>query len=451
MTIARVQSTSGSGSGTGLTVAKTLPGAPTAGNLLIAFFNTQGGGESNYVVNTSSWFYIDRTLTNNGDALITAIGRYVQSGDTATMPAFLTSGSTFHSWEVQEISGVSGTWATDFLSSRAISRQLSSNTVVTPDHMALVNGSYAICGYAKYNEGSAGSTPSGWTADINTVNAGNYGSFGICYKAGMNAGDSAQATWVAAGSSSNPQGALSIVLTPSQPTDPYVSRIRHYQLGTAQAPTSTMAFGGDPIVGRLLIGYFHWGDGAGANSDPTFSSNWTKWVSVAGAGSGANCIHGLYRYPQSGDTRNLPAFATASPNNTYSATNILEIGGVSGSWATDHVSDISAYRAASTGSPFSTTAGTSNANNQLGLCSFGEIGGQTTFPSATGGDGAAYDRGPTLYGGQGVAYKALGSSGSSWQTTWTMQAAADKSDYIQSIFGHAPSGAEIRRPFFVAS
>lgn len=434
MAIAPVQSTSGSGSGTGLTTGQTLSGAPTPGNLLLFAVNTGNSTiPTTYTFDTSKWFIIDVAINPiANDQVITLLGRYVQGGDTATMPAFCTAGSGFFSYDGFEVSGVTGTFATDFLCSSTNQTRTSVSAISTFKQHAVANGSLGLVFYAKYNEGSAGTAPPGWTSDINTVNSGNYGSYGCAHLA-MNAGDSAQATFTAASSGSNTFGIVQIILTPSQPMYPIVKR--SVQRVNGSGFPGALFFGGTPFTGDLVRAYIGWHDGSTAA--PTVNTG-GGWVNDTNALNGSNPIMlGLYRYAQGGDTNTLPALCTAG--STFWSVTLVELGpaaALSGTFATDHKGSKSAYQAS--GATLTTTSDTTATDNSLCTTGFAEYNAFASGSNTGADQNANYiDNGD--YGWWAGSQISNPLTGATCQTVWTLSSSSDKSGYIQDIWnGSSP-------------
>lgn len=87
-----------------------LPGAPTVGNIVVAWWSDNAGS----TLNTTDWTLIASAgPASGGSEILYCMYRYVQSGDGATLPALSNGGNIYRVLAV-EISGVTGTWANDF-------------------------------------------------------------------------------------------------------------------------------------------------------------------------------------------------------------------------------------------------------------------------------------------------------------------------------------------------
>lgn len=157
--------------------AITLTGAPVAGHLIIAFLHTNLFASA-VTVNTPGWTVFEDVRGSLNPAAQRGMGlyRYAVLGDTATLPAFWTAGSTYWAYQVYEISGVSGVFATDVpLHGQAESdvnvTSLASGTLVTTLPNAL-----ALIGAGQYNGNADPTLSAGWTRDEFGHNSSNYGS-----------------------------------------------------------------------------------------------------------------------------------------------------------------------------------------------------------------------------------------------------------------------------------
>lgn len=429
MAFAKVQSTSGNGSGTGLTASKALTSAPGVGNLLLAFiFTGDGAVVTTLTFDTTKWTPFDRAVGGTGgDQAIVGLYRYVQSGDTTAMPAFCTAGSTFFAYAVEEISGVSGSWATDYQGSTTRQAHAVNTSIVAFKSHNVAAGAFALCAFAKYDEGSLATPPTGWTSDENAVNFSNYGAYGLAHQALASANTSVTATANFASSSSHTIGIMTVILTPSQPTTPTVVRVFRGAQGINWPGSVTLY--GTPKVGNLLLGFISWKDGGSAG--PTVNA--ASWSQFASALNGSNPIAlGLERYVQSGDTAVLASLCTAG-SGAWSV-NVVEVSGVSGTFASDHISDKAGYQA--TGATFVTTADATTGPNQVAITHYAEFAG-TADPSVTGADAQALANSSSTYGAWGLSVDYEASSSAAIQSTWTPSSSTHKQGYIQSIFGSA--------------
>jgi len=251
----------------------TLGSTPTVGNLIIAFLavNTT----ENAMTIGTGWTVFDKALDDgtNGTQVLIGLYRYVQSGDTTTLPVFCSAGTTYSAYTVYEISGVSGTWSTDMLSS--MSRfTTSTGSFSGPYSTTVANGSLALTGLGSYNASSNASIGGSWTTDENHNNSSNYGGFSSASQTGIASGTKVNAVWTVA-SSGNPTGIIQLILTTAQPTTPYVRRARSFSPGGGSTTPGQIKMGGTPIVGDLFIAFLNWSHGN--NAAPTISTNWTQF------------------------------------------------------------------------------------------------------------------------------------------------------------------------------
>jgi len=391
---------------------------------------TGGSSVATFTYNETGWFMIERSHSVTEDrSSVTALGRYVQGGDTTTMPVFCTAGSGYFAYAVQEVSGVTGTWATDYHGSSWGYGGDAAAAISAFNQKSQVAGCYALIGFNKYNESAAGTVGGGFTADVNTFNTGNYGSFGCAHKDVASVGSDVQGLFTAAGASGNPRGIVQILLTPSQPTIPTIVRVRRHMINTSVPGVVKLA--GAPKVGSLILGFLHWNGGAFAG--PVFDTGWTQYG--AALNGALPMLIGLYRYGQSGDTRTLPNLCTSGA--TYHAFVIVELSGMSGTFAADHGTDMAAYQAS--GATLTTTSDTTTHTDQVCLTAFGEYSGSLK-PTMTGATEVVRDSdGALYYGGIGLAVDYKPTTGSV-QTVWTLQSSTHKSAYLQSIFGYGAGG-----------
>lgn len=427
MALTIAQSTSGSGSGSGLTSSKSLGSTPTAGNLLIAYiFTGNSTGPTALTFDLTSWTPFERAINEvDNDMTITALYRYVQGGDTTAMPAFCTAGSLFFAYAVQEISGVNGTWANDYQSSRYVQAKNQTSLSVPSDTTRSAN-CLGLLGFAKYNRSAAGTTDGAWTDDVNTVNGGNYGSFGCAHRAVSSSGTDITATnTFQAGNDTG--GMVQVILQTAVPAVPYVVRYRYK--GGSGFP-GTVQFGGTPLSGHSLVTFLSWQDGGA--TDPTIGGSWTQWQSVV---QGAHHqMFGLYR-DVSGDTDVLAA--PCSAGSAFWALYTVEVGGMTGVFLTDKLDTKSG--AESSSATVTTTADTTGSANQMGLIAFSEYNASANLSQT----GAQYTEtsvnNSSIYGAWALAFDFHAAGGSTIQQTWTKQSSGAKSAYIQLRMGHGAS------------
>lgn len=430
MALAVAQSTSGSGSGTGLTTSKSLSGAPTAGNLLIAFIGTGNSSTTATItIDTTKWTPFERAINpNDTDMTITACYRYVQIGDTAAMPAFCTAGSTFFAYTVQEISGVNGTWANDYQSSRYVQAR-SATSMTTPTDITRSANCLGLLGFFKYNRSANSGLDAAWTSDQNANNSGNYGSYGCAHQAVVSAGTTISATnTFQAGADTT--GMIQVILQTAVYTHPYVVRYRYMDSGSSGHP-GTVQFGGAPLAGHSLVAFLSWLDGSA--TDPTIGGSWTQWESVT-QGTGHQ-MFGLAR-DVSGDTDVLAAISTAGA--TFWALYVVEVGGMTGVFNTDKLQSLKG--AESSAATVTTSTDTTTGANQMVLTAFSEYNSSTLLAQT----GADYLVAPNIanstdYGGAALAFTFKASGASSVSSVWTKGTSAHKTAYIQLRMGSGAS------------
>lgn len=398
----------------------TLGGAPTAGNLIIELIGCNIASAS-ITINTANWTQFDQAQEPSGNTVVmTALYRYVQGGDTATLPAAWTAGGTYWTHQVWEVSGVSGTWNTDFLSSVPWYGAIS-NTAI-PQFPIFASG-MALSGVASYNGNTNPSISGAWTLDDANNNNSNFGSEGGAHRV-ISSSDTIDGTWTQG--SSAPFGGVFVLLTSKQPLGGvYPRHVYRKAVGSGFPAGITVPW--VPKVGSLLLAYFDWGDGAQTN--PTIvGANWTDWRDVTIT---TKAQLGLYRYVQGGDTAAIPAIASAGTGDGWAVT-FVELGGASGVFSTDRVSDKSAGQAS--GATLTTTADTTTAVNQFALLSYGNYSG-SALASTTGFTNYAIDEASNaLYGSWFVAFKFFPNSGSTVQGVTTPNNSSAAQSYVQSIF-----------------
>lgn len=155
----------------------TLTSTPTAGNLLIVMLGCNIA-DASITINTSKWTLVPSSKFTSGNTCGMMLYRYVQGGDTSTLPALWTAGSTYWAYTVWEVSGVSGTFSNDTGNLSMTGHGTGGGTVtsLSPTNMSVAASSIILGGGAMYN-GNADPTLSGsWTQDEVGHNNANYGS-----------------------------------------------------------------------------------------------------------------------------------------------------------------------------------------------------------------------------------------------------------------------------------
>lgn len=413
--------------GSSIPGAITLGATPTSGNLLIAFIGCNLTRSS--ITVGAGWTQFDgvNLYGNALNAAMTCLYRYVLPGDTATLPAFWSAGTTYWSHQVYEISGVSGTWDDDLLSSAPLYGPQATNNLPP---LPLFNSGLALTGFSRYN-GNANPTISGsWSLDDANNNAGNFGSAGGAHRAISN-GDVIDGAWSGGGTATNAVASCLVVLAAARPTanKPVVRHVLSYTPGAATPGVIPCPW--IPKQGCLQICYLDWGQATG--SDPVIGGDWTEFKNAQL--SAKKTILGLYRYAGASETV-LKAIATGG--SEFNFVTIVELDNVSGTFGADHASSQSGAQA--TGATFTTVSDTTTHAAQLALLAFGNYNTSTT-PSTTGFDGyLTQDADGTDYGGFFVALKYAASNGSSVQGVITPGLTTTPQSYIQDIFYSAAVG-----------
>lgn len=401
-----------------------LTSAPTAGNLLIAVIGVNLA-TSSVTVNTGSWtpFEFTKNAGDGSTMVMMALYRYVQIGDSATLPAFWTAGGTYWSHTVWEVSGVTGTFASDLLFSFPVDA-VSANNAFPP--FPVPAKCLAFAATASYNGGTNPSYSGTWTTDETHNNNANFGSSSGAHRA-MNSGDLIDGTPTQG--TSAPYGAMYFALADgSLPTTPYV---RHVISRSANGHPRTVETYHAPVVGNLLIGYLSYDRGANAN--PILGAGWTTFA--AQNGSVNEMIVAFYRYVQGGDTSLLPEITTVGSGGSFYNLNVVELaGGFTGSFLADHVSDKTGVQ--TTGlTPIVTTSDSTTGTDQLALVAFSNYNASAFATLA--GTGWNYagcnEHDAAVYGAWFVGFQRYPASGATVQSTLT-PANSDYSAYIQTIF-----------------
>lgn len=420
MALAIVNNGSGYGSGNSVPGSVTLGWTPATGNLLIAVIASNIGDAS--VTVAAGWTQFEMAqLDDDTQRTLTGMYRYVVGGDTSTLTAFWSGGSTFWGWKVYEISGVSGTFATDYQGSTYQAGSSGATSVDVPAMIARANGCIALTFAAKYN-GNVDPTLSsgGYTSDSLSHDSGNYGQFGSAHKA-LNAGDSSAVTW-GIFSGNDPWGGLTIILSPSAATTPTVRRIRQ-MVATSSTPGS-IKMGGAPIAGDLLIAVFGWGNAG--NPQPVI--NTTDWTQFDANSVGGNpTIIGLRKYV-SGDARALAALCTSG--TAYWSACVIEISGVTGTFGSDFKSDTT--NETSSGN-LTTGSVTTDKANALAIIVATEYNGSTFISMDSGFDIQAQKPDNGIYGNSVAGVKYIASSGTTFSSTITYDSGNARS-YMQMLF-----------------
>jgi hypothetical protein len=234
---ARVQFINGStASGTG---AMTLPGAPTAGNLILAEIGINGSG----TVDTTKWTLIRKI--GSGQGQVFAVFRYVVGGDTATLPPIFTTAATFASYWAVEVSGVAGNIAHDL--EQVDSKQMNLATpLVTNALTTQAVNDLVFTGVFDYNANGTNITgAAGWTFDVQANNFANYGAWALTERTFASSGTNISASYTIP-NTGYPSGFISLVIsgTGAGGSVEYSSKLNGYpvlNVGTAASESSSKA------------------------------------------------------------------------------------------------------------------------------------------------------------------------------------------------------------------
>lgn len=212
---------------------------PTPGHLLITFLHCNINA-SGITVNTTDW-------TDFQDVIVSAqqygmgLYRYVQGGDTSSLPALWTAGATYWAYEVFEISGVTGIFANDAQASNgtgsATSTPLTSSTITTGAANCL-----ALFGCGQYNGASNSSASVGWTVDEVGNNAAFYGSDIGGHQAFASASSAVSVTVTIPSAGSNPCDLMTLVLTPSTAGNVNLVGVSAIAVARSVTPTFSSSF-----------------------------------------------------------------------------------------------------------------------------------------------------------------------------------------------------------------
>lgn len=218
----------------------TLTTTPTVGNLII---ECAGANNDPFaVLNTTSWTAIAHGGSSPG--FVTCAYRYVQPGDTTSLPNLTSSNIGFQSNEAIELSGVSGTIGTDLESTDAQYNQttatVSLGTLTTAHNLDLV----LIAGF-NYDASGNLSISAPWLPQELNNNFGNYGAWAFWQQTFASSGSSVMAT-MTPNTTSHPFGYIAMVLNGigTLPTQESSSKMNAYpvlQIATPNDVNETKA------------------------------------------------------------------------------------------------------------------------------------------------------------------------------------------------------------------
>lgn len=414
--------------------APVLASTPTVGNLLIAFLCVNA---TSLVVDTTKWTEFGRSTstTDQSNSLVIAVYRYVQSGDTTTLPSIISSGSSFKGLTVAEISGVTGTWATDALAVIHGDQTISGSITAVPfaGLHTINSGSLVLMGFAQYNGSTdpASAISSPWTINEHAANSGSYGAIGLASQNGIAAGVDVSGTWTFP-STSGPAGYVGLLLDGGSQSQP-VLRQSDLVIYGSTVPGAPPTLPMKPVAGNLVVAVLHFSDGSTAATIDT--TNWTILDTVLN-GSNTPAIV-VYRYALSGDTASLPALCITGSSG-YHAVTIFEISGMSGTIANDCPLVEGAFNSAA--STLATTSQNTTAANAVAVVSGAQFNGNAavTFDSGLVRRNTRFSN--SIYGSGGLASEYVATSGSAVSTNVGFTS-SHQSSYVQMIFqgsGGAP-------------
>lgn len=269
--------------GSGTPGAITLVAPPTAGNLIVVFLHCNTLAAT-VTKNTIGWTEFESVISSTSQ-VGSGVYRYAQAGDTATLPALWTAGTTFWAYDVYEISGVSGTFATD-----ALGHVQSTTATPTTNVTSLASGTIAttlpnalaLVGAGQYNGNADPTLSVGWTRDEFGHNNTNYGSDVAGHQAVVASGTGVSATATFT-TSSAPADLILLVLQAPTITAAHWDLIANASFGTVTsvglALPSIFTVSGSPVTDAgMLTGVLAtqtanliWGGPAsGAAAAPTF-------------------------------------------------------------------------------------------------------------------------------------------------------------------------------------
>lgn len=430
MSVAIVQ-TKSQINGNAIPGAFTITSAPTVGNLVVASVGVNIA-KASLTINTTDWHILkivrDKTDTTTFQFIV---ARYAQMGDTSTLPAFATAGSTYSSYLVWEVSGVSGVLADDVLGIWADSASNGYTAFVLNEMLCPVNGALALVAGTRYNGSSDQSISGGWTQDEAQHNASNYGSVFGAHQT-FNDADSISGT-VTIPSTSNPGSYTMILLsTGVRPTRPFVRQTTKRTSGGASFPGS-LNLGMDPLSGSLVVALLSWQDGSQAS--PTI--NTTDWPNTLTHADATGIQVAAYARYASGDSGlAMPALATAGTAFYY--VYMIEIIGVTGTLGTDVVFADSARQAS--GASMTTTSRSTGGANQLGIVYASNYDANVEL--ALSGSFNTLSRAVDLseYGVVRLGQKEYVSGGSTVQSTITEANSSFPAGWVQIIIANGAGG-----------
>lgn len=196
--------------GSGTPGSITLTSTPTVGNLIVVLMHCNLLSAS-IVQNTTDWTEFENPNTG-GFKYGSGVYRYVQGGDTSTLPVLWTVGTTYWAYEVYEISGVSGVFSTDVPLHNSITTNSAGTSLAASGTLTTTRaGAIALVGVGQYNGNTDPTLSAGWTRDEFGHNNSNYGSQVSGEQTGLSSGTGITAT-VSFTTSSNPMDLIMLVI-----------------------------------------------------------------------------------------------------------------------------------------------------------------------------------------------------------------------------------------------
>jgi hypothetical protein len=171
----------------------TLGSTPSLGNLVIVFISWGEANVAQPTIDATKWTQFI-TDTSGGNVPCFAVYRYVQAGDTASLPAITTSGSAYWAATVYEIAGLTGTFSTDV---ESIGHTHVNATTISLSGATVSNYALVLTHAGEYNAFNNPSiTGTGtWTLDESAWNNSNFGSVGCAHQQFVSGGTSFSLTW----------------------------------------------------------------------------------------------------------------------------------------------------------------------------------------------------------------------------------------------------------------
>lgn len=395
--------------------------APTAGDLITC--GLQNGGDNTFTINTSNWTQLgDSGVSSSpGGQNTVALYRYAQAGDSATLPAFTSAGSSEWSAACYETSGVAGSITLDL---QTVSGSIYQGGLGPPSVQQITQtaNTIAYCFAGTLGGSNTTTAPSGWTADVN--HTGGYG-----LTVAMSGSFSTSGTLTSC-DAPNYTSRIEFVIQASVPTHPWVrsnaTRWVFNRSSNEQEPVQLA-----PIPGDLMISYV---DVEGQTPAPTLNTTaWTMFDEALNVV--APHMIGLERYAQNGDTFTLPEYFTDTIVYSRSFEN-YEIAGVTGNWTSDFQSSKNGYSALSTS--ITSTTDTTQQPNTLAVSGFGTNNHAEDSTAPTNSANWAFDG--VSGGSQGIGQsRTFASKSSSVTNTVTFGNTGDLS-YVQALIGAAAGG-----------